>query len=380
MVQVPSGILALDQRLTGGRGTAWCARFGHTFMYGRHPTVLVFFLVLLVVGEFLFLPGAWPRLSTFHKVLGVISIVLPYWYLYLAAYSDPGVITPATLSKYMSQYPYDFTLFHPGHVCRTCNIIKPPRSKHCAVCNRCVAKMDHHCVFINTCVGYENHGYFMLLLLSTAWLTTYGALLGMSLISGTIRERHPGWRLWKPSTFSWHDYLILLTFGIQDDVGVGSVTMLALLVSPLVWGLLGYHIYLVYCGTTTNESMKWQDWKAEMEDGYAFKRMMPPDRVKYPEWEANWTRWPAEAIQVLVRTEDGSLPATEDAPGTGEWERVWSLREVENLYDLGFWDNLVDVFSPGHSFRDEVVSDAERSRRSSKPKETRASAVVNVAT
>lgn len=380
MVQLPHAIISLDQRLTAGRLTRSLSRFGTYIMYGRHPTVLIFFILLLSVGEYLYLPGAWPRLSPLHKTLGTISIILPYWFLYLSAYRDPGVITPATHSKYMSQYPYDFSLFHPGHICHTCNLIKPARSKHCAVCNRCVAKMDHHCIFINNCVGYRNQAYFILLLLTTAWLTSYGAYLGLVLISQNIRNRTPEWRLWKPAGFSWHDYLVLLTFGIQDDVGIGSVTMLTLMTSPLVWGLLGYHIYLIYCGTTTNESMKWQDWKAEMDDGFAFKRRLAPDRPKDPRWESSWTRWPVESVQVLVRTEDGRPPDTVTPPGVGEWERVWRLRDVENLYDLGFWDNLVDVFVPGYSFRDEMVTDVERGRRSKKSKETRASRVVDAAT
>ncbi|KAI0120636.1 DHHC zinc finger domain-containing protein [Xylariales sp. AK1849] len=379
MVHIPTGILALDQRFTSGRATACLSRFGQAAMYGRHPTVLIFFFLLLSIGEYMYLPGAWPRLSTPHKVLSSVSVSLPYWFLYLSAFRDPGVITHATHPKYMSQYPYDFALFHPGQVCRTCNMIKPARSKHCAVCNRCVAKMDHHCIFINSCVGYGNQAYFILLLLTTALLTCYGAVLGIGLISENIQVRHPGWRLWKPGSFTWHDYLVLLTFGIQDDVGMGSVTMLALMTSPLVWGLLGYHVYLIYCGTTTNESMKWQDWKAEMDDGFAFKRALPEGRDKDPRWEASWTRWPVESMQVLVRTEDGSVPDA-NGPGVGEWERVWRLRDVENLYDLGFWDNLVDVFVPGYSFRDEIASDVERGRRSKKPKETAASKVVDAAT
>lgn len=61
---------------------------------------------------------------------------------------------------------------------------------------------------------------------------------------------------------------------------MGSVTLLCILTSPLVWGLLAYHIYLIYCGTTTNESMKWSDWAAEMADGFVFKRKLPVDRQK----------------------------------------------------------------------------------------------------
>ncbi|KAH9907207.1 DHHC palmitoyltransferase-domain-containing protein [Xylariomycetidae sp. FL2044] len=370
-VHIPNGIIGLDERLTGGRATSGLGRFGNFIMFGRHPTVLIFFFLLLSVGEYMYLPGAWPHFSAFHKAAGSVCVALPYLFLYLAAYRDPGVVTPATHARYMSHYPYDFTLFHPGQVCRTCKIVKPARSKHCAVCNRCVHKMDHHCVFINNCVGYGNQHWFVLLLVSTGVLTTYGAALGLGIVSATARARSARFALWKPADLPWPEYFVLLAFGIQADAGLGSVTLLTLMTAPLVWGLLGYHVYLIYCGTTTNESLKWQDWQAEMDDGCAFKRPLDPDRARDPRREAPWTRWPVEPAQVLVRTEDGTPPDPASGPGVGDWERVWKLRNVENLYDIGFWDNLVDVFVPNHSFRavdGPGAADLEKGRKAAKHK------------
>ncbi|KAI0593597.1 DHHC palmitoyltransferase-domain-containing protein [Biscogniauxia sp. FL1348] len=365
-VYIPSAILALDRRLTSGRLTTCLGEFGTYVMYGRHPTILIFFFLLLSGGEYMYLPGAWPRMSALHRVLGSLAILLPYVFLYLSAFSDPGVVTPATHSRYMSHYPYDFTLFHPGQTCRTCRLLKPARSKHCSVCRRCVHKMDHHCVFINNCVGYGNQHWFILLLLSTAVLTTYGAVLGMGMVAESARVRAgngslgrgPAFSFWKPRGMSWRVYFLLVSLGIQDDVGVGSVTLLAAMTSPLVWGLLGYHVYLIYGGTTTNESMKWQDWQAEMDDGFAFKRPLAPDRPRDPNLEAPWSRWPVDPVQALVRTEDGEPPDVRAPLGVGPWERVRSLRDVENLYDLGFWDNLIDVFVPDYSFRAEAAAAA----------------------
>lgn len=388
-IHIPNGILALDQAVTGGRIIASAGSFGHYVWYGRHPTVLIFYILLLSVGEYLYLPGAWPRLSRFHQVVGAIAVILPYVFLYLAAFGDPGVITTATHARYMSLYPYDFTLFHPGQECRSCHLLKPPRSKHCAVCKRCVAKLDHHCVFINNCVGYGNQHWFLLLLLSTAFLTTYGGALGLGMIAETARTRSSVFALWKHPTHSWHHYFLLLTYGLQSDVGVGSVTLLAVMTSPLVWGLLGYQAYLIYCGTTTNESMKWQDWQAEMDDGFAFRRPLPSPRARDPRFEVPWTRWPVEPVQILVRTEDGEPPndpalggkevvvgvekeeereEKEEAPS---WERVWHLRDIENIYDIGFWDNLVDIFVPNHSFRAEPPYSADLERGNKRRKKTK---------
>ncbi|KAI1434721.1 zf-DHHC-domain-containing protein [Xylaria sp. CBS 124048] len=350
-VSIPNGVLALDQSLTGGRIITSLGKFGNYIWFGRHPTVLIFFVLLLSVGEFLYLPGAWPRLNRFHRVAGFIAIVLPYVFLYLAAFSDPGIVTAATHKHYMSLYPYDFTLFHPGHECRTCHILKPPRSKHCAICKCCVARSDHHCIFINNCVGYGNHHYFILLLLSTAILTTYGGALGLGMIAENARVHNHTFSLWKNANQSWNHYFLFLSYGIQVNVGVGSVTLLALMTSPLVWGLLGYQFYLIYCGTTTNESMKWQDWQAEMTEGFAFRRRLPIPRNRDTQIEATWTRWPVEPAQILVRTDDGESPNDPSAPGMGPWERIWHLRDIENIYDIGFWDNLTDIFSPNYPFR-----------------------------
>jgi palmitoyltransferase ZDHHC4 len=251
----------------------------------------------------------------------------------------------------MALYPYDHSIYHPGHECRTCKLLKPARSKHCSVCKRCIAKLDHHCIFINQCVGYGNQHWFVLLLLSTAVLTSYGGLLGLSLLKAKIRTHYPLWTTWPPKTMLWKDYLLILTWGLQDNVAMGSVTLLALMTSPLVWGLLGYTLWLIYCGTTTNETLKWSDLKEDMDDGFAFKRTMALDRVKNPKIEAQWTRWPVETEQIIMATRDGQPPPQEiNYPGEGEWERVWRLKDVENLYDLGLRDNLLDVFIPDYTF------------------------------
>ncbi|KAL2187624.1 zf-DHHC-domain-containing protein [Thermothelomyces heterothallicus CBS 203.75] len=353
-------------------------------MYDRHPTVLIFFLVLLVGGEALYLPAAWPQLSTLQKTTGSVAIFLPYLFLYLSAASDPGTITEANHVPEMARYPYDFTLFHPGAVCATCRRLKPARSKHCGVCRRCVARCDHHCIFINNCVGAGNHHWFLLLLLSTAVLTLYGGVLGVRLMTAQMRRRFPSWALlpWRANGgrgMSITDWLVVWSWGMQDGgrggggggVWLAAVTLLALMISPLVWALLGYHLWLIYCGTTTNESMKWSDWQADMDDGLAWKRRLDPGRIKDLTVEPAWTRWPVEAEQVLVRTNDGKPPTGEVLPGYGEWEAVWRLKDVENLYDLGFWDNLVDVFLPYFMFRDPYVPVAENRLRRKKKRRAR---------
>lgn len=110
-------------------------------------------------------------------------------------------------------------------------------------------------------------------------------------------------------------------------------------------------ILVVWAGMTTNESLKWSDWKLDIADGIAYRRRMSPTRQKDLRFEPAWTKWPVETEQIMIRTENGMPRAdSTNIPGVGEWVQVKRLGEVDNLYDLGFWDNLRDVFWPRYRF------------------------------
>lgn len=106
-------------------------------------------------------------------------------------------------------------------------------------------------------------------------------------------------------------------------------------------------MYLIWAGTTTNETSKWANWKSAMDAGIVYARRMPLDREMDPGFEPPVVGWPKRPEEILVKTRDGLEPdesVSSRVEGEGPWERVWSLREVENVYDIGFVGNFLDVF------------------------------------
>lgn len=251
--------------------------------------------------------------------------------------------------------------------------------------------MDHHCIWVNNCLGRGNYRWFLLLLLSTGILLAYGAYLAYLAITprvGPFYTKYERFYRYKPNKgfdpSTWSSYLSMkahyffMYASIYLEVGglrASGVGLLALLTWPLPLGLLAYHVYLIWAGMTTNESAKWADWRDDMGDGVVFLGQRREDTMQDDESygvrrssgqdnqsaastredeeeedqeEEPRTTWPLESRHILIRTMNGQPPqnlpsrirsvAKEDS-----FERVYSLSAVENVYDLGFWDNFLEA-------------------------------------
>lgn len=218
------------------------------------------------------------------------------------------------------------------------------------------------------CLGKGNYCYFVGLMASLGTLLSYGAYLAYALQTETLQsdtirrsdgfESRAHWttgKTWSQIGYSW-------AWAFANDVRVGGVGMLAFLTAPLAWGMFCYHVYLIWAGMTTNETSKWADWRDDITDGLVFRSERPTachdggqtDQVAEP-----FVDWPISSTQQLVSSDDGQAP--EDpaiSPGTHvgaslrnnisekpRWRRVQGLDEIDNIYDLGFWDNLMDVLA-----------------------------------
>lgn len=336
----------------------------------------IFFLGLIASCALLLLPQIWHSMTNTKRTIISLLLPPPFVFTYLAASTklNPDLhVTPANLDTQLSHYPYDYCLYRPGRLCGTCQLPKPARSKHCSICKACVARCDHHCVWVNNCLGRGNYRWFLALLVSVSFLLFYGSYLSYSALKPEIalyRSHFPGSRsssmggsekvgfarLAAPLTTrfaSGSEWLqAALVVGGLSVTGVG---LLATFTAPLPLGLLAYHIYLIWAGTTTNESGKWSDWRDDMYDGRAWMASMKSQKSGGPEpgnnsiYRDRGSTWPTRSQYCIVTTRDGQMPTPpwpgylENVIDTESWRRVWRLGQVENIYDLGFLDNLVEV-------------------------------------
>lgn len=166
--------------------------------------------------------------------------------------------------------------------------------------------------------------------------------------------------------------------------------MLATMTCPLALGFLVYHIYLIWAGTTTNETAKWTDLREDILDGLVWKAKIKDVSSEYPGpldnrivYDAEYYRdqmkmngqrpeWPRREEWWLIRTRGGAQPMRlvqrKQAYGSNgtdanmqafrgggsdgndlvevvdeRWLRVRDLKEVDNIYDLGVVGNLRDA-------------------------------------
>ncbi|KAK2811234.1 hypothetical protein FQN50_002331 [Emmonsiellopsis sp. PD_5] len=199
-------------------------------------------------------------------------------------------------------------------------------------------------------------------------LLMYGTFLGYGILDQglqkalvlsfptAVHSRH-----WSKG-IDWAMYLQFWGLAITDDIFVGSIFLMALLTTPLPSAMFLYHVYLIWSGMTTNESSKWADWRDDIVDGLVFKAKRTEIYVKkHPDADIVEPDilWSVKADQTLIFTDDGEPPRVgfrlarectsieqpEDPDSAVDlrWRRVKNLRDVDNIYDLGFWSNLRDA-------------------------------------
>lgn len=214
---------------------------------------------------------------------------------------------------------------------------------------------------MNNCVGRGNYRYFLALLLTLGLLEVYGSYLAWFILRPYLKTDPTN------SFFSqeyWDDVLGAVALAINmGGLSIAGVGMLTTATAALPFGLLAYHCYLIWAGMTTNESQKWADLREDIADGLVFKasRAALQAHARDPKYggtstsnskgignpilesvvpiDEPYVTWPVSSDQVILTTSDGRAPTGQEAL----WAQVWSLSDVDNLYDLGGLDNFRNI-------------------------------------
>jgi palmitoyltransferase ZDHHC9/14/18 len=158
------------------------------------PSLVLTNALLLGCGLYHFLV-VLPRLTAVHTQTSIwygasiFLLVAAFVLLWITACLDPGII-PARSSPLRPEPPAGVV----GHssnsyrYCSTCNIFRPPRSKHCNSCNVCVSEFDHHCPWTGNCIGERNHMWFVCFLVAVTTLSSFVTGCVAILVADTFFE------------------------------------------------------------------------------------------------------------------------------------------------------------------------------------------------
>eukprot|EP00325_Prymnesiales_sp_UTEX-LB-985_P030866 CAMPEP_0174732154 /NCGR_PEP_ID=MMETSP1094-20130205/58873_1 /TAXON_ID=156173 /ORGANISM="Chrysochromulina brevifilum, Strain UTEX LB 985" /LENGTH=227 /DNA_ID=CAMNT_0015934631 /DNA_START=79 /DNA_END=762 /DNA_ORIENTATION=- len=131
----------------------------------------------------------------------------------------------------------------------------------------CVARFDHHCPWLNSCVGERNYRWFLLFLIYHSGLCFYATYIHGRILQYLAVDVH---RL--PEAFFYDEagkaQPVSMMQSFQYLFLHHNVTMAVCLFCTVIafalFGFWAYHIWLVRCGTTTNETFKWGDLEDEL--------------------------------------------------------------------------------------------------------------------
>lgn len=227
----------------------------------KNPCFQVLYLILSLSGYtiyyiegFRYIPN--PYVPVFHKYFGTLFYFMSFCTFIVACRAKSDKITSMNVKDHQAVFPYD-NLLYKELECRTCELLKPARSKHCSTCNACIAKHDHHCVWLNQCVGYSNYKYFLAFIMSHSVVCLYAGELGLlSFYYLFQRDKGIHRKFYDSQGNLTASYYSIFTYMSRRYPSFGFCIVLCLTVGLALSGFFLYHVYLIKKNYTSNERMK----------------------------------------------------------------------------------------------------------------------------
>ena len=191
---LPNAIRAGGKRICGERAVGLVDRIINYICFEANPIVQLIYFACAFGGFYIYVFYGFKHvpneyLDSYHKVIGTIIMLACYYCYFMACWVSPGHVLKDTHKEQMRRFKFDNILFNKKNNCKTCELEKPARSKHCSMCNVCVEKFDHHCIWLNNCVGLHNYKWFLAFILLHFIITTYGFVVGIYIFKGIIDDK-----------------------------------------------------------------------------------------------------------------------------------------------------------------------------------------------
>ncbi|KYQ90117.1 hypothetical protein DLAC_08701 [Tieghemostelium lacteum] len=337
-------------KICPGRVRKGFGRISNYFLYKPNHILQLVYLSLVMFGfyffqrdTFAYIPGVY--LSGIHRIGAYVAVGITLVSFVVSCNVNPGYINKLNHKYYMSLYDYDRYLYIKKK-CETCSFNKPARSKHCRVCDKCVSRFDHHCPWINNCVGEGNLKYFLTFVFLTASLCLYGAYLCIYVIFSIIKVKNLlrlGYNTkqgWQPlSTFEIFRYLF------YESQMVFPLGLFCLIISIFLYYFFGYHLWLIYKNTTTNETSKWSDIKDQIAVVRLKEKLKKQKQDKQlNEKSVNNSNTKDKSKKHKQQSHINNNNNTKEGDETkSHLPLPKSSKELHNIYDRGLWKNLYEL-------------------------------------
>eukprot|EP01103_Thecamoeba_quadrilineata_P011158 TRINITY_DN2603_c0_g1_i1.p1 TRINITY_DN2603_c0_g1~~TRINITY_DN2603_c0_g1_i1.p1 ORF type:complete len:325 (-),score=28.81 TRINITY_DN2603_c0_g1_i1:52-1026(-) len=214
-------------------------------------------------------PYLWIKLNPVLCVIPIYPIFQLLATLFLAGYSDPGIIprdykkrdNPKPTNNEQERGTYQSQNQKPAKYvkiksipfylkyCKTCEIYRPPRASHCPVCNNCVEKFDHHCSVIGNCIGKRNYRFFISFI---GWATFCSLYCGGCCLAQIITEIQANYN----TSFFQATGKSIEAHYPENIIGSSLLLFILCWLIISVGSFFGYHCSLVMKDQTTHEQMK----------------------------------------------------------------------------------------------------------------------------
>ena len=309
------------------------------------------------------------RYVGFGPIYATSFLAFMCFYIYYKACStNPGIITQKNVKHYLKKYDkfYDGNIFMRNNKCKTCELDKPARSKHCTVCNNCVSKFDHHCIWIKGCVGEKNYKWFLMFIGAHALLTVIGSLVAILIFYDIVQSKkllEANFRSMKTGEVFSATYYTVWQYLLQKYGGFFFVSMLCVIMALALTGFFFYHLSLVNSGFTTNEKIKKGnlisniDYYTNLRNNTVAK-VAPMDVEQYETYRASWMEKEQKKLEkkqangqdVSDSVDPDKIPKTKEQLLESLNDDLYTLRKTkkeltELNFSAGFFVNLKTILN-----------------------------------